>query len=349
MSSTTVWYTSSQWQPERHPDEADERLRVRMAPKEALVNSIGMELVLIPAGDFLMGAPDSDPDAAPNEKPQHRVKITKPMLMGRTEVTVGQFRKFVEEEAYSTEGERNRKGSFGLDLKTGMVEPRPEYTWLSWLKKDPKRPVDFEQTDDHPVVCVSWEDARNFCRWLSGKEGIDYRLPTEAEWEYACRAGTTTRYSNGDDENALKDMANIADKSLQEKWIMEIGGMKMNLPPYAKWYDDGAPFTRPVGGLEPNPWGLCDMHGNVGEWCLDWYDGGYYRKSPHTDPQGPKTGELVDISKIMPGQSPVRLRIVRGGVWLDPALGCRSSDRSTQLRHPVYSAADIGFRVVRAC
>jgi formylglycine-generating enzyme required for sulfatase activity len=340
----TVWEEAVEWQT---GPELAWPARVRMKAGERLVNSIGMELALIPAGEFLMGSPDSDPAAQPNEKPRHLVRITRPFLFGVREVTVGQFRRFVDETGYRTEGERNGKGSFGLDLTTGRVEPKPEYTWRSWLKADESQPSDFEQTDDHPVVCVSWSDARAYCEWLSRSEGWEYRLPTEAEWEYACRAGTSTRFPFGDDEDGLREAANIADKSLQKKWKMKVGGQTMDLPPYAKWWNDGAPFTRPVGELKPNAWGLFDMLGNVGEWCLDWYDGGYYAQSPLEDPQGPPVGEEVSVEHLIPGGGKVRLRVVRGGVWLDPAPGCRSADRSTQLRHPVYSAADIGFRLVR--
>ncbi len=314
----------------------------------ALSNTIGMKLVLIRPGEFMMGSPDSDPDAQPNEKPQHRVRITRPFLMGMQEVTVGQWRTFVKATGYKTEGERMNPGSFGLDLTTGRVEPKREYTWKSWLKEDEQHPSDFQQTDNHPVVCVSWNDARAFCGWLSQREGAEYRLPTEAEWEYACRAGTTTRFSNGDDQDALKEVANIADRSLQEKWVMEFQGQPMHLPPYAKWYDDKAPFTGQVGRLQPNAWGLQDMMGNVGEWCQDWYDPDYYTNSPVADPPGPVQAKRVNVSDRIPGSPPMALRVVRGGVWLDPATGCRSADRSTQLRHPVHSAADIGFRVVRS-
>jgi formylglycine-generating enzyme required for sulfatase activity len=328
---------------------SEDRAEVTLRHGESIVNTLGMQLVLIKAGEFDMGSPDSDPAAQPNEKPRHRVRITHPFLLGAREVTVGQFRAFVEDAKHVTEGEKTGKGSFGLDLRTGRVEPKPEYTWKHWLAEDDQHPSNFQQTDGHPVVCVSWNDARAFCAWLGKQEGAEYRLPTEAEWEYACRAGTTTRYPHGDDEDGLEKLANIADKSLQEKWVMEIGGQPMHLPPYAKWWDDGAPFTRPVGQLGANPWGLHDMHGNVGEWCSDWYAADYYQSSPVDNPQGPINADWVDVSKVLPNGGKVRLHVVRGGVWLDPATGCRSADRSTQLRHPVHSAADIGFRVVRTC
>ena len=138
----------------------------------------------------------------------------------------------------------------------------------------------FPQTDDHPVVNVTWNDAVAFCQWLSRKEGKTYRLPTEAEWEYACRAGTDTRYSNGDDPKQLAQVANVQDDAGREKFphVQEIFVPK-----------DGQ-LTSAVGGLAPNKLGLYDMHGNVWQWCADWYGEDYYAKSPVDDPAGPDSG-----------------------------------------------------------
>ncbi|HJP91120.1 MAG TPA: formylglycine-generating enzyme family protein [Pyrinomonadaceae bacterium] len=331
-------------------EEIREQLDKVPKPGPETTNSIGMQLVQIPAGRFKMGSTDADPDATPDEKPQHRVRITKPFLMSLHAVTVGQFEQFVNETNYQTEGEQSGTGSTGLDLVTGKVGAQPQYTWRSWLNEDKQHPSNFKQTNKHPVVCVSWNDALAFCRWLSGKEGKPYRLPTEAEWEYACRAGTTTRYFNGDDEDGLQEIANIADASLQKKWVWNTNDPPfqkgMHLPPYAKPWNDGYPFTAPVGKFKPNAFGLYDMVGNVGEWCSDWLDPDYYANSPKRDPKGPPTGPLIDISDRLPGAPPRTLRVVRGGVWLDPAAAYRSADRFTHRRHPVDSAADIGFRVV---
>jgi formylglycine-generating enzyme required for sulfatase activity len=307
-----------------------------------IINSLGMMLVPLAPGQFQMGSPDSgDPAANGDEKPQHPVRITKPFFIGMHQVKVVDFRQFVAATGYRTEGETSGKGSFGLDLTTGKVGPKPEYTWFN-----PSIP----QTDEHPVVCVSWNDAVEFCNWLSAKEGRKYRLPTEAEWEYACRAGTTTRYCNGDDEDGVKDVGNVADASLQERWVWLTNDPPYqygtHLPTWAKPWDDGWPFTAAVGSFQPNPWGLCDMHGNVGEWCQDWYDPNYYQYSPAEDPTGPAQGPLVPVDDVIPNAPPRTLRVLRGGVWLDPASGCRSADRHTHRRHPVDTAADIGFRVV---
>ncbi len=159
-------------------------------PPKPITNSIGMKLVLIPAGTFLMGSPDEDKDARGDETPPHPVRITRPFYLGATEVTRGQFRRFVDDAGYQTEAEKDGKGGLGWNEETKKFEQNPRYTWQN---------PGFEQTDEHPVVNVTWNDAVAFAQWLSRKEGKTYRLPTEAEWEYACRAGTTTRFSNGDD------------------------------------------------------------------------------------------------------------------------------------------------------
>src|SRR5262249_14501883 len=144
--------------------------------KDEIVNSIGMKLKLIPAGEFLMGSPESDGDAFDVERPQHRVRIKNPFLLGMHQVTRGQFRRFVDAVGYKTEAEKYGKGGWGWDLTAGREVADPKYTWRS---------SGFEQTDEHPVVNVSWNDAKAFCDWLSKQEGQTYRLPSEAEWEYA--------------------------------------------------------------------------------------------------------------------------------------------------------------------
>ena len=159
--------------------------------------SIGIKIVPIPAGEFWMGSSPEQVDLVlkqyPNvkpkvnreelddEQPRHRVQITKLQGLSAHEITVGQFRRFVEDAGYQTQAERDGKGGWGFDSATGEFKQDAKYTWRS---------PGFEQSDDHPVVNVSWNDATEFCRWLSRKDGRTYRLPTEAEWEYCCRAGS---------------------------------------------------------------------------------------------------------------------------------------------------------------
>jgi formylglycine-generating enzyme required for sulfatase activity len=288
-----------------------------------------MKLVRIPPGEFLMGSPEPLEvlsRAYPNyefvriaelgdDRPAHKVRITKAFYFGIHEVTIGQFKQFVEESSYRTEAERDGTGGYGIDLKTREWVPgrRPEYSW---------RNPGFPQRDDHPVVNVTWNDAMAFCRWLGQKERQTYRLPTEAEWEYACRAGTTSRYHCGDLPESLAKAANIYDAS-SRKVFPEWGR-------YALKSDDGYPFTAPVGSFRPNAFGLYDMHGNVWEWCSDWYDEHYYARSPIDDPQGPPSG---------------RLRVRRGGGWHGWPLYVRSAFRNFNTPQSRY--LNLGLRVVR--
>ena len=227
-------------------------LRPTPAPE---ADSLGMKLVLVPAGAFLMGSPPGDPDPRENGAPAHRVTITRPFYLGAHEVTVGQFRAFVEATGYRTDAERDGKGGAVFDKDMDQIVNAPEFNW-----RKPGYP--HVQAADEPVVQVSWNDATAFCRWLSKREGRPFRLPTEAEWEYACRAGTTTRWSSGD---SLADLETIA-------WTPK----------------SGTETTHPVGSKAPNAFGLFDMHGNVWEWCLDKF--GRYQPAPQIDPTGPRFG-----------------------------------------------------------
>jgi formylglycine-generating enzyme len=280
-----------------------------------------LELARIPAGCFLMGSPDSDPDASGDEKPQHPVTLTHDYYLGRYEVTRGQFRAFVEATQYRTEAERAGRAcpGFNAEKKNFFMDTR--YGW-----RDPG----FAQTDSHPVVDVSWNDAQAFCDWLSKKTGKRCRLPTEAEWEYACRAGTITRYHHGQNPNGLKAVANIADLSLKPRWDYLALNRRQ---PIAAWFeqvswDDGYPFTARVGSFQPNGYGIHDMHGNVWEWCADWYDRDYYRRSPSKDPSGPASGVW---------------RSLRGGAWDNAPRYCRSASRHKV--RPSFGTVSFGFRI----
>ncbi len=200
------------------------RLSAHRSPTalQEISHPIGMKLVLLPAGEFLMGSPNDDPDARLDEQPQHPVQISQPFYLSVTPVTQAQYQQVLGENPSHFQG-------------------------------DPQRPVE----------CVSWEDAIAFCRRLSEQEAQTYRLPTEAEWEYACRADTTTRYSFGNDPAELGDHT---------------------------WYGaNSAGTTHPVMRKKPNPWGLHDMLGNVWEWCADGYSVDAYARSPAEDPPGPNS------------------------------------------------------------
>jgi formylglycine-generating enzyme required for sulfatase activity len=273
-----------------------------------LVNSIGMKLAPIPPGKFHMGSPDSEPGRQADEGPQHEVVLTRPFFLGVHVVTVGQFKAFVKEAGYQTEAE---KGG-------GANRLFPDSSWQTDAQTNWQNPG-FEQTDEHPVVCVSWNDAVAFCGWLGKKEGRSYSLPTEAEWEYACRAGTTTPYFNGDDVEKLAEVGNVPDATATRKF--------QNWP-WTIAAEDGYVFTAPVGKFQANGFGLYDMHGNVWEWCQDWYGAEYYRSANRKDPQGPLNGDS---------------RLHRGGSWLYDARRCRAAHR--QACTPASRGSDIGFRV----
>jgi formylglycine-generating enzyme required for sulfatase activity len=232
------------------------------------------EKIIIPTSKrFQMGSDDG----LDNEKPVHEVVFNYDFEIAKYPITVGEFRAFIEDTGYKTEAERG-DGAYILDGE-------------NWHKKKDAywdNPY-FEQTDKHPVVCVSWNDAKEYCKWLSQKTGENYRLPTEAEWEYSCRAGTTTKWSFGYDESELKKYA---------------------------WYRDNSKgITHEVGQKLPNPWGLYDMHGNVWEWCEDWYD------------------------------EDEKEKVLRGGSWGNSAVSTRSSGRLSG--NPTNRDDYWGFRVLR--
>ncbi len=294
-----------------------------------LGNGVKLEMVLIPAGEFMMGSGESaeamveyfnanysaysadiKAEDYKHEHPQHRVRITKAFYLGARHVTRGQFAQFVADEGYKTDAEKDGKGGVAIDDK-GQWTQKPEYTW---------RTPGFAQTDDHPVVNVSWNDAVAFCQWLGRKDGKNYRLPAEAEWEYACRAGTTTRYWCGDDPEGLAQIANVANATAKAKFP---GWSTIRA-------SDGYVFTSPVGSFRPNAFGLYDMHGNAWQWCRNRYGADYYTASPPDDPKGPDSGPD---------------RVVRGGSWNRWSLNARSADRSRFT--PDFRSSIAGFRVAR--
>lgn len=223
---------------------------------KTFTNSIGMEFVLVPEGRFIMGSPPAELGRNPNEGPQHEVQITKSFYMGKYEVKVSEFREFAKATGYKTDAET--KGGAWI-LKMDKWEKKAGVYW--------DNPV-FSQKETHPVTSVSWNDATEYAKWLSKKTGHSYRLPTEAEWEYAGRAGSKSAYSFGPDASELGK--------------------------YAWYFDNSGSKTHPVGQKKPNAWGLYDMQGNVLEWCQDWY--GIYAPGFVVDPIGPTSG-LTRVSR----------------------------------------------------
>ena len=221
---------------------------------------ISMRMAIIPAGSFMMGAVENDPDAKPDELPRRKIQFTKPFKMGVTEVTVGQFREFVQATGYKTEAELSGKGGWKAGMATSWSEQNPEFKW-----SNPGYPI----ADDLPVTVVTYKDANEFCSWLSQRDGCRYRLPTEAEWEYACRAGSAEIYPFPID--------------LKDTYAWSSFNVKASLSP------------RPVGTRLPNAWGLVDTIGNVREWCQDWYGDMAYQIPYAEAPLGPSDGTMRAI------------------------------------------------------
>lgn len=300
-----------------------------------LHNSLGMALVRVPAGVFWMGQErplaelqadfpgleDQRLTALVDERPRHRVRISRAFYLGRHEVTVGQFRRFVAQSGHVPESVADGTGGYGY--RAGYVAPPgqrkdafagrdPQYSWQN---------PGFAQSDEHPVVNVSWHDAQAMAAWLSRTEGRRYRLPTEAEWEYACLAGSQGYWGHGDDRLALARHANVFDAEAAPLWPQWTA---QALPA-----SDGQAFTAPVGRYRPNAFGLYDMSGNVWEWVADWHQDDYYAQSPEVDPPGPAEGSV---------------RVRRGGSWHTWALYTRCSYRNWNAPSTRYTL--VGFRLL---
>ena len=292
-------------------------------------------MILIPAGRFAMGSPESADDlkkafpgayqhaaqaakksqetmlenATGGEQPVHTVTISKPFYLAKYEVTKGQFKRFIQETHYRTEAERDGKGGWGFTGdKVHPFHRERRFTWFDW---------GVDQDDISPVVNVSYDDAVEFCKWLSVKDHKTYRLPTEAEWEYAARAGRWAGTTAATIRKTLTTIGNVADATARTMALKSTVNSS-----------DGHPITCPVGQFRPNNFGLYDMIGNAREWCADWYDGNYYTNSPDRDPTGPAEGTY---------------RVVRGGSWAADGWHCRVARRSRSIPQTTHN--QVGFRV----
>lgn len=272
-------------------------------------NSIQMTFVEIKPGEFIMGSPANEPDRGDDET-EHRVKISKRFMLGVHEVTKGQFAAFVKDTAYKTDAEKLGLASAWTGKRWDIVKG------ASW------RNPGFEQEGSHPVIEVSWSDAIAFVVWLSRKEAKNYRLPSEAEWEYACRSGSATAYYWGDDPDDGKGWLNGAGLEWKEK--LGVWGDWEGF----SWRDNYA-FTSPVGSFKPNAWGLYDMLGNVWEWCQDRF--AEYPKTYVVDPKGSESEDDSD-------------RVLRGGGLDIGPPDCRAANRFTGAAD--FRDCTVGFRVV---
>jgi formylglycine-generating enzyme required for sulfatase activity len=265
---------------------------------------------VIPAGNFMMGSPETEQGRRSNEGPQHLVTIAKPFAVMETEVTVGMFKAFVADTRYQTSG-----GCYAWNGSKWELS-----TVRSWKKPFP----DAEQDDRHPVVCMNWDDTQAFVKWMSQRTGQVYRLLTESEWEYAARAGSKTRYSFGDNEADLCRHANVADQRAKRDIK---GSSDWTIAPC----DDGFAYTAPVGNYQANAFDLRDMHGNAWEWTQDcWHDS--YENAPIN-------GESWETN------CKEERRVLRGGGWNDNPSFARAAgrDRST----PGGRSSGSGFRLAR--
>ena len=294
---------------------ADTTTQAEMKPYVEQVSGtqVSFEMVPIPGGKFLMGSPAEEADRKEDEGPQHEVAI-EPFWMGKQEVRWDEYDIWTFNLDIQRRSVTKQEPSQRDHVADALTRPTKPYTDMSFGMG----------REGYPAICMTQYAAKKYCEWLSAKTGHYYRLPTEAEWEYACRAGTTTAYSFGDDPAELGE--------------------------YAWSFDNSEDAYHPVGEKKPNPWGLYDMHGNVSEWCLDAYSAGYYG-TLSTDQ--PTHAPYLAPTKPYP-------HVARGGSWDDDpdrlrSAARRGSDKSWKHQDPQIpqsiwyftDAQFVGFRVVR--
>ncbi len=261
----------------------------------------GLKFVAVPEGCFEMG--DTFGEGEKQELPVHTVCLPG-FSLSATPLTVAHFRRFADSTGYRTEAEKGDGCTFFNSQGWGRV------AGLSW------RNPGFPQEDNHPAVCLSWNDSQAYLKWLNKETGQNYRLPTEAEWEYAARSGgKKERYAGFDDAKELWRYANFCDVRCNAAW--KDGSQ-----------DDRHSFTAPVGSYRPNGLGLFDMTGNAWQWTGDFHSSTYYAESPKNNPQGPATGTG---------------RVIRGGSWNRNYLGIRAAARL--IHDPTERGSGLGFRL----
>jgi formylglycine-generating enzyme required for sulfatase activity len=274
-------------------------------------SKVSFDMVAVPGGTFLMGSTDGEKGRSDDEGPQHPVRV-KAFWIGKMEVTWDEYDLYWRKNPNAKKDPPKTPEDKAADAVTRPTKPYADETFG-------------HGREGNPVLCITHHAAMQYCAWLSAKTGKVYRLPTEAEWEWACRAGTTTAYSFGDDKEKLGDYA---------------------------WFDKNSDeVAHKVGQKKPNAWGLCDMHGNVAEWCVDHYFKDAYAKFPR---------DMVTLAPVMLPDEKRYSYVARGGSWIDPPSMCRSAarrgsnkewlKRDPQQPQSIWWMTDadyVGFRVVR--
>ena len=296
--------------------EAQAATQAEMKPYTELIEHTDakIEMVPIPGGKFVMGSPEGEPGRKANEGPQHEVEVS-PFWMAKCEIPWDAY------DVWASDLDILRRQALNF-----AETPRDKLADVFQISQPTKPYTDMTfgmGKRGYPAICMTQHACRRFCTWLSAKTGRYYRLPTEAEWEYACRAGTKTAYSFGDDPEELDD--------------------------YAWYYDNSNEKYQKIGLKKPNPWGLHDMHGNVAEWVLDQHTRGFYQESAGKVTKDPLKIPLVEYP-----------RVVRGGSWQDDPALLRSAARvgstedwkqqDPQIPQSIWYFTDalhVGFRIVR--